>query len=160
MCKPEDYKYNKDIKISIKDLPAMMIKKLSTKSIHKAVGDCRCKMPRCEKSELTTEAILGIRKEYWLRKNFEKRGPSRNSYLKAKVESLWNEKEEKVEYRLAGRNMCQHGFISVIGCSKKKVQDMVKLCMNNNGTVVDKVIWESDFLFKELGAWKCFSCST
>jgi hypothetical protein len=136
--KPEDFKYNKDLSISVEDFPKMVIKKLAKKSIHAAVGACKCKTSYCAKSEIQTEDIVKIRKDYWLKKNFDK-GFSRNDYLKSKIESLWNAKEKRVEYRLSGRILCQYGFIKVIGCSKKKVQDIVKLCVNNSGSVVHQV---------------------
>ena len=135
--KPEEFKNNKDIVVNPSCFPRMVLKKLSKKSIHKAVGECLCSTQYCQKSNIETEEVLKIRKEYWLKKNFAK-DTSRNHFLKAKLESQWDKKKKKIEYRLAGSRLCQAAFIKVIGCSKKKVQDCVKLC-KSSGTMLDRV---------------------
>jgi hypothetical protein len=88
--RPEKYKYHKTKVVSIckqpspsetnfgASVPRMLLKKLRTESIHAVKKSPCCNNDSCERDEISTEEILALRKEFWLKPNFSKGNASPN----------------------------------------------------------------------------------
>jgi hypothetical protein len=131
---PEKLKYNKDYIAGFADVPKLTLKKLNKHSLHQdLVGKC-CSTDFCKRSQFETEEIISIRKDFWL-KNWDRR----TEYLEDKVIDLWNSHDNSIDYKLAGKRVCQKGFIKILGCSKSTVQGIVKECREASGVFQPKV---------------------
>ncbi len=133
------YKYNKDLKPKIRDIPRMVLKRFTTESIHKEVGECRCKMEKCEKSKFRTEDIIKERRAFFFSND-------KDEYLRNKISSLYSEKTNNVTYRLAGRELCQEAFYLLIGSSYYTIGKLTKECTNSGGQISTKVCSFLDLL--------------
>ncbi len=133
------YKYNKNLKPRIEDIPKMVLKRFTTESIHKEVGECSCKMERCEKSKFKTEDIIKERRAFFFSKD-------KDEYLKNKISSLYSERNKNITYRLAGRELCQEAFYLLIGSSYYTVGKLAKECTNSGGHILTKVCSPSAFV--------------
>jgi hypothetical protein len=134
----ERLKYQKDYEASFKDIPAMPLKKLTQASIFLASDKECCTTQFCERPIFGVDRILSLRKEFWLLKAFDSKGPCRRSWMTHTLNDCWNQKKEGLEYKLSGHTLCQKAFIQLLGVSKKFVQTIGRDTKATRGELVVK----------------------